>query len=390
MGEIIKYIADETDGKPFGSFKYGYDNDPQMRIPYEEQDLPISPIQYAENVQISHSRDMKARSQELSKYPPLFHYFLDGSRMVYKVDDIQYDKKVYPLVAGQISVACCERIMQDNGTIFGSFRHFEEEAYSVLALPNAANSKGIDSSIFFRNLCNKINASEQAQRKNLHLHKILVYSSSQQKDSSYDKLATARIQDEMVDCEKKIVAKLVSQHKLTPDHYLIKDGSLQYRTIKTGDFGELKKIRSNYQRVVGVSKMFNPNLMRNSKGQSIAAEIANLPLFHRTPAIMWEPDPAFCEANFAIWYVRIRERDKTATPYSGILKIEKMLMTGEESEHGLKTEEVDMITANIINERNPVCYGKDARWANHLYPVYMTECYCKSKFKSEYYFLNIF
>ncbi|MBO4588824.1 MAG: hypothetical protein J5711_08025, partial [Bacteroidales bacterium] len=77
-------------------------------------------------------------------------------------------------------------------------------------------------------------------------------------------------------------------------------------------------------------------------------------------------------------------------PYSGILKIEKMLMTGEESEQGLTTDEVDMITANIINERNPVCYGQDARWANHLYPVYMTECYCKSKFKSEYYFLNIF
>ena len=28
------------------------------------------------------------------KRAPLFHYFLDGSRMVYKVDDIQYDSKV--------------------------------------------------------------------------------------------------------------------------------------------------------------------------------------------------------------------------------------------------------------------------------------------------------
>lgn len=390
MGDIIKYIASETDGKPFGSFKYGYDNDPQMRIPYEEQDLPITPKQYAESAKIPQTRDMTALAKQSSQYPPLFRYFLDGSRMVYKVDDIQYDKKVYPLVAGQISVACCERIMHEDGISFGSFQHVEENVYSVLALPTAANSKGIDSNIFFRNLCKKINESAHAQRKGLHLQKILVYPSSQQKDSSFDKLATARIQDEMVDCEKRIVATLVSQHKLTPDSYLIKDGSLQYRTIKTGDYGEMKKIRSNYQRVVGVSKMFNPNLMRNNKGQSIAAEIANLPLFHRTPAIMWEPDPAFCEANFAIWYVRVRERDKTATPYSGILKIEKMLMTGEESEQGLTTDEVDMITANIINERNPVCYGQDVRWANHLYPVYMTECYCKSKFKSEYYFLNIF
>ena len=324
MGKLIEYIARETDGEPFGSFKYGYDA-PSLRIPYEDLSQQITPKQYAESQKIPTSRDMTKLALQLRQYPPLFRYFLDGSRMVYKIDDIRYDKKVYPLIAGQISVACCERIMQDDGVSFAAFQHVAEEAYSVLALPNAANSKGIDTSVFFRSLCQKINESEQAKRKRIDIRKILAYSSSQQ-DSSFDKLATARIQDEMIDCEKKIVAQLVGQHKLTQDDYLIKDGSLQYRTIKTGDYGEMKKIRSNYQRVVGVSKMFNPNLMRDNRGRSIAADIAKLPLFHRTPAIMWEPDPAFCEANFAIWYVRIRERDKTSTPYSGILKIEKMLM----------------------------------------------------------------
>ena len=67
-----------------------------------------------------------------------------------------------------------------------------------------------------------------------------------------------------------------------------------------------------------------------------------------------------------------------------------MLMTGSEAENGLESDEIDMITANIINERNPVCYGNDARWANHLYPVYMTECYCKSRFKSDISFINLF
>ena len=65
-------------------------------------------------------------------------------------------------------------------------------------------------------------------------------------------------------------------------------------------------------------------------------------------------------------------------------------MTEQEAHHGLDTEEIDNITANIINERNPVCYGNDARWANHLYPVYMTECYCKSKFQNDYSFINLF
>ena len=142
--------------------------------------------------------------------------------------------------------------------------------------------------------------------------------------------------------------------------------------------------------IVGVSKIFNPNIMLDAKGQSFAGSIARLPLYHRTPAILWSPGDEWGNVKFAIWYVRIRDRRHTATPYSGILKIEKMLMTGHEEEYGLSTDEIDTITANIINERNPVCYGSDARWANHLYPVYMTESYCKSRFKSDYYFINLF
>ena len=44
---------------------------------------------------------------------------------------------------------------------------------------------------------------------------------------------------------------------------------------------------------------------------------------------------------------------------------------------------IDSISAHLINEAYPVCYGKDARWANHLYPVYVTEAFCKSNFVDE-------
>ena len=54
------------------------------------------------------------------------------------------------------------------------------------------------------------------------------------------------------------------------------------------------------------------------------------------------------------------------------------------------TNNIGNLTANIINERNPVCYGADSRWANHLYPVYVTECYAKSKYLSNTMFLNLF
>ena len=68
------------------------------------------------------------------------------------------------------------------------------------------------------------------------------------------------------------------------------------------------------------------------------------------------------------------------------MKLEKILVSSEQ----LDTEEVDLITAHIINERNPVCYGADSRWSNHLYPIYVTEMYAKSKYLSNTMFLNLF
>ena len=96
------------------------------------------------------------------------------------------------------------------------------------------------------------------------------------------------------------------------------------------------------------------------------------------------------EVHFSIWYVRIRKKEYTDSPFSGILKIEKVLVTDDEIEFGLETSEIDRMTANIINERNPVCYGKDQRWANHLYPVYLTESYIKSQYLSDLHFINLF
>ena len=39
------------------------------------------------------------------------------------------------------------------------------------------------------------------------------------------------------------------------------------------------------------------------------------------------------------------------------------------NEYGTDSELVDLLSSSIINERNPVCYGSDLRWANHLYPT---------------------
>jgi len=390
MGKILKFIADETQGELFTSFKYCYDNVPTPTIEYEVgENNYINLKEYAEDEHNPQPRDLRAKAEICRQWPPLFKYFLDGSRRVYKVDDIQYDRKVFPVVCGQISVACCGRELNDDNT-FRSFSHIKEQTYPVLCLPVTANGEGIDHEVFFRNMRDKLNALPQLQGIGVRLERVLYYQTKLEGRETLENKGIARIQDEMVDCEKRIVASLVSQHLLTQDNYLIKDGSIQYKPMKTGDFKELAHIRNNYRHVIGVSKKFNPNLMRDLKNQSNAGQIARLPLYHRTPAFLWQPGEEWGNVNFAIWYVRLRDIKRTESPYAGIVKVEKMLMTGKEAENGLSTGEIDTITANLINERNPVCYGTDARWANHLYPVYMTECYCKSRFKSDYYFLNLF
>ena len=390
MGKLLKYIAEETQGTCFTSFKYCYDATIAPAIEYGEAEKGYTNLkEYAEDVHDPKPRNMRQRASICMQGAPLFKYFLDGSRRVYKVGDIQYDKRVFPIVSGQISVACCGREMDGNDK-FKTFRHIYEESYPVLCLPVIANGEGMDNEVFFRNLCNKLNNHLHMMGSGVRLEKILYYPNKLNENETYENKGIAKIQDEMVTCEKRIVSYLVSKHLLNQDNYLIKDGSIQYKPMKTGDFKELAHIRNNYRHVIGVSKKFNPNLMKDHKDQSSAGQIARLPLYHRTPAFLWQPGEQWGNVNFAIWYVRIRDISKTESPYAGILKIEKMLMTGKEAEYGLSTDEIDTITAHLINERNPVCYGTDARWANHLYPVYMTECYCKSRFKSDYYFLNLF
>lgn len=390
MGSILKYIASETGGKAFASFKYCYDGLPIPHVDYDShEDSYINLKEYAEDVHDPKARDLKTRAELCLQGPPLFRYFLDGSRKVYKIDDIQYDKKVFPVLSGQISVACCGRTMVDE-TNYKAFTSEEIEAYSVLCLPISANSAGVDNSVFFDNLKNKINELDAAKKAGLNIEKVLYYLTKVDGKETLESKGIARIQDDMIECEKRIVSRLMSRKLLNQDNYLIKDGSIQYKVLKTGDYRELVRIRNNYRHVVGVSKSFNPNLMKDNKDQSSAAAIANLPLYHRTPAFLYQPGEEWGNVNFAVWYVRIRDMKHTDTPYSGILKIEKMLMTDQEQQHGIDTEEIDTITANIINERNPVCYGTDARWANHLYPVYMTERFCKSQFKNDYSFINLF
>lgn len=391
MDRILDYIAEETGGKPYKSHRFCYDA--ELKLPslaYDEsQEFTIRKDKNGETDNTLKIKNLTEAARVFRKEKPLFTYFLDGSRRIYKVDDIEYSKRLFPVVGGQIGVACCRRDASDN------FGKAILESQLVLSLPSFAVAGQKYSTQFLGRLTKQINETERLKRLGIRFDEIFTYSSDKaDKDSKeYLDRGTATIQDKMIECEKKVVAELVKKNLLHQDSYLIKDGSLQYSKMASGDFRELAVYQSNYRRVVGVSKSFNPEFSTDNRGQSNAARIANLPLNHRTPAAMYVPledNKRIGKSRFSIWYVRIREAKYSESPFAGVLKLEKVLTTEEEIENGLDSGEVDRITANIINERNPVCYGKDGRWANHLYPIYLTETYIKSKFLSDLHFINLF
>jgi hypothetical protein len=397
MNKILELLEDATNGSCYKSYKYCADQELTVpTIAYEEnQNLTILKDRFGEtDTTLKKAKNLEIFAKKISNDKPLFKFFLDGSRRTYKVDDIEINNRIFPIMAGQIGVACCERQSPSK------FKCKEAESSLVISLPSEANPEIKNSSLFFNNLTNKINNVERIKKTGVKFSKILSYSSKKVEiiedieNKRYEHLAIAMIQDEMIDCEKKIVSALTAKNVLNEDNYLLKDGSLQYKPMQTGEYKELTKIKNNYRRVIGVSKLFNPELFKDRSNKSNAAAIANLPLYSRTPAYMFQHDlekqKFLGDYKFSIWYVRIRDKNRTESPFAGIVKIEKILITEKENEEGVDSALVDVITANIINERNPVCYGKDSRWANHLYPVYLTEQFLKSRYLSDYHFLNLF
>jgi hypothetical protein len=366
MNKILEFIANETNGKCYQSFRYCADDEIRMpTLDYEDKDkgkeFTLVKNSCGEtDTSLKSTKSVETTANKIINNDPLFRFFLDGSRRTYKVDDIELNGHVFSIIAGQIGVACCERQSADQFKC----ANFEKEL--VLSLPKAANPNAGDAKLFFNNLKDKVNKLQSLQKREIAFDKILSYDSKKQDDGTkFEHLAIATIQDEMIESEKRIVASLSEEQLINANKYLIKDGSLQYKPMKTSDFKELSKFKNHYKSVVGISKMFNPELCRDKDGKSNADKIAELKIFHRTPAYKYQTEIVGSNVFFAIWYVRIREKQHSASPFSGILKIEKILITEDEMENGLDSQEVDFITTNIINERNPVCYGKDERWANH-------------------------
>lgn len=243
MPKIMEIIEKETKGKSYHTYKYSYDSIGLPSIDYDDD--PNKVMKWKDSGETGSPKkpiDLKPLADQLQSVgeKPLLKYFLDGSRHVFKVDDIAYNKQVFPVVAGQIGIGCCKR---ENKRM--SKERFYREL--VLALPDKANADGWDDAAYFAAKVKKLNESEELKRLGLHFSAIIPYSTSKagSPDTKLDNLAVGVIQDYMIEAEKRMVAELVKDKRLGQDAYLLKDGSLEYKVMKSGreDLRTLQKIQ---------------------------------------------------------------------------------------------------------------------------------------------------
>ena len=102
MAKIMEIVAKETKGKSYHTYKYSYDSVGLPSIDYDDD--PNRIMKWKDSAETGSPKrpiDLKPLADQLQEIgePPLLKYFLDGSRHVFKVDDIAYNKQVFPVVA---------------------------------------------------------------------------------------------------------------------------------------------------------------------------------------------------------------------------------------------------------------------------------------------------
>lgn len=294
-----------------------------------------------------------------------FKYFLDGSRKVYKICDIIHGKKYLPIVCGQIGVGCTTRHNKQIQKLYLIKRN-------LLLVPD--NMNRLDLKRIKKIL-------EGNSSYNVRLDGVIEYNYSTKPDKKPLDLARAKIIKEMHNHEIGLVSDLTASNKLKSHEMLIIDGSLEFSDARVNE--------ENFRNVVGVSKSFNVHhtSILKEKSREIGSLLVKLKFGERTPVYCRELGKIIIGA----WYLRIRDEKRMKNQLDGIIKIEKVANKKEE-EHikGFDSFEIDNISKCLLMERNVSAFGADVRWANHLYPIFLTEKMIKSGFISDAYFLNVF
>ena len=307
------------------------------------------------------------------KTPSILAYFMDGSRRVFRFGDIILgDGRYYPIIAGQVGVAVLKR------TIDGSIKPMSDyvKYENIIVLPDTID-RADQTAIY------------EAMLKNTRLRfRVADYETSSSGGTGSDDYinkGTKKILDLMHDIELDAVRKMMTDRTLRDDAMLVVDGSLQFRreVLRRNTFSI-----TQLANVIGISKSFTPSqpVVGMKSGKHLGTILQDLRFGQRTPVFKAGED--VFEDVLGVWYLRIRQPEKMTNPLAGIIKIE-VLANGNEKDDGLDRDRVDNLSALILSERNVTPYGSDSRWANHIYPIFLTESYLKSGFLSDVYFKGL-
>jgi hypothetical protein len=236
-------VADITDGRSFQSYKYSFDS---VRTPGPDYDDNPDEVESwardGETLPKNTSTDLQEYAAALNRNrpAPCLQFFLDGSRHVYHVDDISYASRVFPVVAGQVGVACCRRID-------GRMQAVQQAVHKiVLSLPNKCDKSGRHPEAFLANLREKLNDNHRLKSIGLSLDDILIYKTADPERGEFRDRGIATIQDYMINEEKAMVDSLAQQGLLSQTAYLVKDGSLEYQPMQTGGkYANLKNFKNS-------------------------------------------------------------------------------------------------------------------------------------------------
>ena len=221
---ILDYIEQAGKGKYqcFKTKKICLDSVDNDTIAYNYDDKTIANATKSTFAETDHSRVKTVSIAYLFKSPkvppPIFQYFLDGSRHTFKIDDIGIGKKIFPIIAGQIIVGCCKRKDRD------TFKCWQLNNKIVMAMPDDYDDDDGGEN-FCRSFCETINSKvidKISKLKDLQLgiNKLLLYRTNinpqEQGRDNYKHRGIACIQNEMTDEEQLMVERLCRDSHLIP------------------------------------------------------------------------------------------------------------------------------------------------------------------------------
>jgi hypothetical protein len=136
--KIRDILERETGGKSYKAHKYSLDVAERPVIDYGNNQIVWKKT--AETMRYTSHVDLSQCINRINYDDQILSFFLDGSRRVFKVDDIAYTdgsnrSMIYPIIAGQIGVGCCRRVG----------KRLKPEKFKpefVLSVPDVADADG--------------------------------------------------------------------------------------------------------------------------------------------------------------------------------------------------------------------------------------------------------